>query len=269
MTKTVSSTENPALLQTLVQKAFEQQDTPQYKAAITPPSDTFVELPCGYITPAGEILKSAEVRELTGRDEEAIAKIDSLGKALNVMLSRGVVKIGNLEATEEVLDNLLAGDRDMLLLAIYRATFGDSAKVNVWCSNCSTSHLVSIEVPGDIKITTLSDPVNDRFFTIKGKTNTYTCTLPNGKAQKELFANPDKSSAELSTILLEKCVLEINERPLLSKNQVQDLGIKDRQKISEEINKRMAGPQFDDLTVNCTDCGQEVMVPINLGTLFR
>ena len=149
MTKTVSSTENPALVQTLVQKAFEQQDTPQYKAVITPPSDTFVELPCGYITPAGEILKSAEVRELTGRDEEAIAKIDSLGKALNVMLSRGVVKVGNLEATEEVLDNLLAGDRDMLLLAIYRATFGDSAKVNVWCSNCNTSHLVSFEVPGD------------------------------------------------------------------------------------------------------------------------
>ena len=73
----------------------------------------------------------------------------------------------------------------------------------------------------------------------------------------------------MNTILLEKTVLKINNSPVYSKIQVQNLPVVDRKKIIEEINRRVPGPQFDDVTMECPDCGSEVTVSINLGTLFQ
>jgi hypothetical protein len=94
-------------------------------------------------------------------------------------------------------------------------------------------------------------------------------TLPTGAAQRELTNNPDKTTAELTTILLENCLLEIDGSPLLGRNQVQAIGLKDRRKLGEEIAKRTPGPKFEAAEITCPDCGGEVVVPINLGTLFR
>ena len=79
----------------------------------------------------------------------------------------------------------------------------------------------------------------------------------------------DKTVAELNTLLLEQTVVKIGEAPVVSKVQVQNLGLTDRRKIVDEINKRVCGPQFNDLTLPCPDCEGEVQVPISLGTLFR
>jgi hypothetical protein len=87
--------------------------------------------------------------------------------------------------------------------------------------------------------------------------------------QKELMLSADKTVAELNTLLLEQTVIKIGEAPVVSKIQVQNLGLTDRRKIVDEINKRICGPQFNDLTLDCPDCEGEVQVPISLGTLFR
>ncbi len=60
-----------------------------------PPSNSEVLLPGGFIQADGSIVKYAEVRELTGVDEEIIAKSGSVGRALNVMIQRGLVSIGS------------------------------------------------------------------------------------------------------------------------------------------------------------------------------
>jgi hypothetical protein len=73
----------------------------------------------------------------------------------------------------------------------------------------------------------------------------------------------------LDSILLEYCVVEINGKSVLGKSQVQAIGLADRRLILEEVISRNPGPQFDDVKITCPDCGGEVVVPINLGTLFR
>jgi hypothetical protein len=73
----------------------------------------------------------------------------------------------------------------------------------------------------------------------------------------------------LTTILLENCILKINGRPVISKAQIQNLGISDRRLIGEAINKNAIGPVFEDISVPCPDCEGEVNTPINLGILFR
>lgn len=267
---TISAGSNPALANNLINKALNESPEAQpAPAEIKAPLDTTVELPGGFVTSAGEVLRTAEVRELNGKDEEAIVKHGNVFRAMNTILGRGTVKIGDLPVTDEILDNLLSADRDALALGIYRATFGNEAEIGAYCSGCGAIKTVAVDVTTDIKTKILVDPLDDRTFEIEIGKNTYKVSLPNGKAQKELLAAADKTGAELTTLFLEHCISAINGRPVLSKSQIQSIGIKDRRKLTEEISDRNVGPQFADVTVECPDCGGEVGVPINLGTLFQ
>ena len=269
MTNTIKAADNPALANKLIQEAVAETPVQKKEVEITSPSDTIVTLPGGYLTSTGEVITEAEVRELNGKDEEAIARANTTGKAMLTILQRGTVRVGNQEATDEVLDKMLSGDRDMLLLSIFKATFGNEAPVGAYCSTCSEFKTVDVDITADIKVNKLKDPINDRVFIVKGRNKNFTVQLPTGITQKELMLNADKTAAELNTLLLENTVVKIDDSPVLSKLQVQNLGLVDRKKIIAEINERIAGPQFDNLTVVCPDCEGEVTVPINLGTLFR
>ena len=94
MSKTISAAANPAMANNLINQAL--AETPvQKEVNILLPSDTSVTLPGGYLSATGEIVTTAEVRELNGTDEEAIAKSNSIGKAILTILNRGTVKIGD------------------------------------------------------------------------------------------------------------------------------------------------------------------------------
>ena len=269
MSKTISAAANPALANNLVKKATQEESLPVVQPEITPPSDTMVELPGGYLSDTGEVIRTAEIREMTGRDEEAVAKTNNLAKALLTILQRCVVKIGKEPANEDMLDNLLSGDRDMLLLGILKATFGSTPRVTTYCGGCQEPKEVLIDINSDIKVKVLVNSIEDRVFTVKGKSGEITVQLPTGKVQKELINNAEKTGAELTTALLEGTVLKINDNPIFSKTQVQNLSILDRRMIVEELNKRVPGPQFENLKTVCPDCESEVTVPITLDSLFR
>lgn len=265
---TVKAADNPDLVNSMIAQVVANDKVEQKPVTIMPPSDTVVIIPGGYVNPAGEIIAEVEVRELTGKDEEAISRSTSVGKALLSILSRGVVRIGDEKATEDMLDSLLAGDRDFLMLAIYKATFGSKAELQGVCGQCNELKDVEIDIDTDVKVRPMANP-RERRFTVDCKVGPVEVSLPTGHTQKDLVNNVDKSVAELTTILLENCVYTINDMDVLGKAQVQNLGITDRRKIAEQINKRNFGPQFDDVTVKCPDCESEVSVPVNLGTLFR
>jgi hypothetical protein len=269
MTNTISAAANPALANNLVNQAMEETPMPQHQVKVLPPSDTVVILPGGYINAAGEVITEAEVRELNGNDEEAIARSTTLGKALLTILNRGTVRIGNEKATDQILDNMLSGDRDMLILGILKATFGTDAEIAAYCNGCKEFKTVRLNLSRDIKVTILPDPMNDRVFTFQGRKNLFTVQLPTGVTQKEMINNSEKTTAELNTIMLENCVLKIDNSPVLSKIQVQNLGLTDRKNLIDQINSRLCGPQFDSVSVTCPDCESEVSVPVHLGTLFR
>jgi hypothetical protein len=269
MSNTINAAANPALANNLLNKAMAQPEVTPAEVQIISPSDTTVILPGGYITPAGEVVTQAEVRELNGMDEEAIAKASNIGKAILTILQRGTVRVGNERADDNMLDKLLAGDRDALILGIFKATFGREVDMATLCSGCSEFKTIKVNLDTDIKVKILTDPLNDRVFKVRGRKHEFTVQLPTGITQKELILNAEKTSAELNTLLLENTVLEINGSPVLSKLQVQSLGVVDRRTLSEEINKRLPGPQFEDVKVTCPDCDGEVSVSVNFGTLFR
>jgi hypothetical protein len=266
---TVKAAENPDLVNQMVAQTLASVDTTPEPVAVMPPSDNLVTLPGGYITPAGEVIKTVEVRELNGKDEEAIARTTSMGKAILTILQRGTVKIGDMPVTEDLLDGLLAGDRDAIMLGIYKATFGKTADIQGVCLKENKFLDVKIDIDHDIEVRKMEDPYK-RKFTLDCKVGSVEVVLPTGYVQKDLVNNTDKTVSELTTILLENCVITIDGSPVIGKAQVQNLGISDRRIIAEALNKYAIGPVFEELTLTCTDCGDgEVTVPINLGTLFR
>lgn len=268
----INAAENPALANQLAQQAMTGAAPIEETKSITllPPTDGVVTLPGGYLTGLGEVYTTAEVRELNGLDEEVISRQPTIGKALTTILSRAVVSIGNEPATEAMIDNLLSGDADALMLGIYKATFGSTVILNGYDSEAAAAKQVEIDLNKDLTIKSLLNPVEDRVFTVKGKKASYTVKLPSRKTQKEMIYNADKTAGELNTILLEGCVIEIDGRAVLSKAQVQAIGIADRKTIIEAITSRNPGPQFGSIQVDCEDCaGGKVDVPISLGAIFR
>lgn len=266
---TINAANNPGLANKLIQDAMVEETVPQEPAKIKTPSEVVVHLPGGYISPDGEVYRTAEVRELNGRDEEAIVRATSWAKAMVLILNRATVKVGPVASSEQVLDNVLAADRDAIMVGIYRATFGDDVELGAVCSGCNEVKTVSVDLTEDVKLKVLADPLEDRVFKVSGKNAEYTVKLPEGKVQRELAGSTDKTTSEMDTILLEYCVLEINGKPVLGKSQIQLIGLSDRRAILAEILEKNPGPQFDDITTICPDCGGEVVVPINVGALFR
>lgn len=271
MTEMISAAENPALANDLVNQILaSQEEAAADLSAVAAPSGSEVELCGGLVDPiTGSVSTTAEIRELNGIDEEAIGKVEDAGKALLTVLERGVVRVGEEKATAKLLDDLLAADREVLLLAIRKATFGAELELTGPCPHCGQAQDFTIDLDKDIEIKKLASPASDQVFDVKISQGTARVALPLGSTQRKLIAASNRTSAELDTLLLKECVQEINGKPVIDVRQVQLLSIKDRRTLLDAIAERNPGPQLSDVAKACSACGQEVPLPLTLAYLFR
>jgi hypothetical protein len=268
-TETISASSDPALANKLVNQALSEQEVvvAASKTEIPSPPDTQVELPGGLLDPFEGLTTSVEIRELTGADEEQLARITDAGKGLLSILERATVKVGDKPADKDTLDSLLAGDREMILLAIRIATFGPDVKVGPICPNCGEEKTFDIDLEKDVEIKKLKD--EDREFTVDCKVGKVVLSLPTGTTQKALVNATNKNSAELDTILLKGCIGSINGMPVMNVQQIRDLSIKDRRVILSAKTERNPGPHLTEVKKFCSACEQEVPLPLTLADLFR
>jgi hypothetical protein len=274
MSTTIKAAENPQLANQLledVNKIVNQEVMGSVPEVVIPSlPDTTVTLSAGLIDPfEGTVSTTAEVRELNGADEEAIAKLSDPGKALLAILERATVSVGGQPATKQILGSLLAGDREALLLAIRKATFGSEVEVTTVCDKCPELQTFKIDLEKDVEVKKLDDPLRDRRFTVELKAGLAKVNLPTGDVQTQIINATDKNSAELDTMLLVACVTEIGDQPVLSPNRIRTLGITDRRLLLDEIASRNPGPQLSEIKKACGTCGQEVYLPLTLAELFR
>jgi hypothetical protein len=262
----VETTSNPRAVSAAIEEAL--KETPIEIKTIAP-SNNDVNLPGGYISQDGSLIKYAEVRELNGSDEEAIAKAGSLGKVLNTILQRGLVSLGQEKVTKDTFEDLLAADREAILLGIRKVTFGEKADYNLFCPKCGEESVVTIDLNEDIPVSELADPIIDRKWDVEIKAGIAKVTLPNGRTQRLLMESTEKTSAELNTVLLEGCLIGINGQGSLGTSTVLKLGMGDREKLVEEILIKNPGPRLGDVMKTCEACGTEVNTPLSLMSLFR
>lgn len=248
----------------------QDESTPMEVPPTRHPVDGQVHLVGGLVELTG-LIDTATVRELNGRDEEIISKAPSIAKAMITILNLGVETIGGKKPDQDDLDSLLAADRDLLLLKIREVTFGAELETAMACPFCNEESEITIDISEDVPVEYLDDPIRDRNFTVELRNGGVAeVRLPTGITQKNLAsAVGTKTVAELNTLMLYGCIRSINGRDVLDVSQILAMGIADRNAVAEELTKRTPGPQWNDVTKECPNCGEEVPLPLSADALFR
>lgn len=267
----LSAAENPALFEQAVAAALSDDAPAPSLPSIPDPPEGAIRLLVG--TPEG--VKDVVIQELNGLHEERLAKVDrmrSLGRWVQTLLECGVVRIGNEPATPKLLEELLIGDREYLLLQIRRATYGDDIEFGTLrCPECGEEYDLTVNLDEDVPIRQLEGDA--RFEVPLRKGGKALVRLPNGTDQLAFFEDPDLTPAARKSLMLSRCVLMIEDK---DGNQqyvpgfesvVKALGIIDRDKILTEISKRQPGPRYDEITYK-HECGQEEALVVGLMHLF-
>lgn len=244
------------------------------------PDPDLVNLPGGLVA-NGKVIRTAIVRELTGADEEKIFRAlggGNIAHLMNVVLECGTVRLGDLpeKATNRLLKELVIGDREAILLGIRCATYGDEAEIAEWaCPECGDPVKITLSLRDDIETVTSEEPAAAlRFDVPLRKGGKAIVRLPNGEDQEAAGEDPKRNVKERATILLQRCV-EYVEQPNGTKimfsafpSYALQMGIMDRQAITEEIARRQPRPKYDDIKFIHDSCGKEVSLALDLAEQF-
>lgn len=233
------------------------------------PNDGTVVLPGGIVTEDGTVSTSAEVRELNGADEEAIYKYTDIGKALLAILKRAVVSVNNTQVTPAVLDDLLSGDRETLLVAIRVVTFGEEVEMTAMCSKCMETHNYTVSLVDDVTTKTV-DLLEDKTWELElSKGKKAVVKLPDGSVQTLLFESPNKTAQELNTLVIGGCMVAIDGVPSMGAKTALKMSIKDRETVVRSIFDKSPGPRLGEVSKPCLSCGETVPLPLSIPDIFR
>jgi hypothetical protein len=259
-----------------------QQELREAKEAIAGPvpliedaPDSMLRLPRGLFH-SGIWERDVLCRELTGVDEEALAKTSSPYAYFNTVLALGVVSIGRFDlSTHSVaerqffLNDLLIGEREQLFLKIVQVSFGNTRDVGFTCTACGVAQdvhlLLDTDFPpakvDDVEATTMD------FTTSKGDVLTYRAAL--GSDQEAVMDKRGLNVAEQNTMMLERCITKRNGELLPDPHGfARSLPMRDRQKLLEELVARQ--PTIDlNVTTTCAACGAQQVLGMGWGDFFR
>ena len=235
------------------------------------PEGLIVKLQRGVIdSTSGLWQMEAEVREMTGADEEYMSGIDAKGdltysEYMLILLKRAVLKIGsiNVQANQKIIENLSVGDRDILFLGVIKATYGRVKEFQVSCPKCSKDNDVIIDLDEDFSIKepniNLHEPV--------------AVGLKNGKIVKLRVPNigdiayTSKKADNVSvqnTLMLSRCaVWPEGEQPADAESWAKSLNVADRNKLVKALLDIKAGPSIEAVNVPCAHCGEEMSIAID------
>lgn len=235
---------------------------------------------CSLVLPRGLYIQgmfktNATVRELTGTDEESLAKQREPNDYFDLVIALGVERIddfdlGALPVAERQghLRTLLIGERDMLFLAVVKATFGERKTLGFKCQTCGEEQEIDLLLSDDFKPKITDDlAMSYAFTTSKGVELEY--RLANGEDQREAFARKGATTAEQNTVILSRCIISVSGGLVVDPlGFARKLSIKDRQLLLDGLISRQ--PTIDlGVTTTCAACGADQALALGWMDLFR
>lgn len=243
------------------------------------PEDDLVTLPGGLVL-KDSLVKNVNVRELTGEDEEALARASQSMNPFNFLdrlLKCGVTKIGSEPSseTEKLLGQMLIGDRESVILGIRQATYGDKIDIDEWvCPNCANKVSLSMEL-SDIPVTKMDDPLNEITFKVPLRKGGFALVqLASGSDQLAIFEKESLTQAQRETILLSRCVISVTDKSgkelsmAAFPSMARSMSVPDRHKILNALRDKQPGPKYDQVKYTCENCNTEQYVAVTIGHLF-
>jgi hypothetical protein len=271
---------NPAAAQAALDSVKDAAKSPLPVAEFPP--DDLVTLPAGYIHD-GDLLRRVVVRELTGEDEEALARAIQNPNPyhfLDTLLECGVDHIGNLShaASVALLPDLLVGDRDEIILGIRRVTYGDTVEVFNWqCPMCGRRiEKIEFALSEDVERITMKDPATEARFTVKLRNGANAVVnLATGRVLTATYEMEELTTPQRNDVMLSKTIEtwtdskgNINLIPGFP-SMVRKMSTVARQTILRELSKRQPGPRYNEIKFKHEECGSEVALALGIADLFR
>jgi hypothetical protein len=233
------------------------------------PLSAHVELQCGlYHNETWKV--TAEVRELTGADEEYLAAVEAksdlvYAEYMTALLKRAVISIDDVSVQEhpEVIDQLIISDRDLLFIGIIKATYGREREFTTRCPSCREQNNVVLNVDDDFPVQTptvnLQKPLEIKLksgYKVKLR-------MPNG-VDSAYVGKQSTSIASQNTMMIARCsVWEDGKKPDDLEEWAKSLGIADRSKLIKALTGVKAGPKMEGVNVQCAHCGYDMPIRVD------
>jgi hypothetical protein len=148
--------------------------------------------------------RAAVVRPLRGRDEQWLYDLPldtPHARLVTDLLVRCVVRLGATPADRATLRALSVGDRDFLMLAVYRATFGDSMRMVLRCTDPECGAPMDADLPLDA-LPVVGEPAEPSYRLAVEPGHEVLFRLPCGSDLEDASAG--------TTALLGRCVLAVD-----------------------------------------------------------
>jgi len=264
------------------QHSDKQQEIRAAKEAIAGPvpliSDapqTTLVLPRG-LYQRGNWQKEAEVRELTGTDEEALAKTADQLAFFSSVIAHGTLRLGEIDFSSVPiaerkfhLGELLIGEREQLFMKVVQVSFGDQKVLPFTCLQCETEQEFTLIISQDFKPKVVEDIDSTTFQYQTRHGDTLDVRSAVGADQEEALGKKGATTAEQNTALLSRCITKRNNELIPDPiGYVRALGISDRLALLEKMVARQPSISLD-LKTNCVACGVEQRIGLSWGDLFR
>lgn len=254
--------------------------TPVYSSTIEVNEDgesEVFEMPAGYVDDNGTMHKTFTLREMTGRDEEAISKADMKqngAKLISTLLERCVLSIGSLtrkelgiEKWKEVIRSLLVGDQDYILIKLRELSMGGEIEVTHTCPYCKKSMKTFLDV-SELEVLPFKGLRVIPFSLPKGYRDKKgvvhrdgTMRLPTGFDREVLTPIAKKNVAQASTLMLTR-LCKFDDEVYVTDDVMRDLVTRDREYLQKLLQDNLFGVNLE-VGVTCAECGEEFKGNLN------
>lgn len=271
---------NPAEDNELDEVLTPEEKAPVYNSTIEVNEDgesEVFEMPAGYVDDNGTMHKTFTLREMTGRDEEAISKADMKqngAKLISTLLERCVLSIGSLtrkelgtEKWKEVIRSLFVGDQDYILIKLRELSMGGEIEVTHTCPYCKKSMKTFLDVSElevipfkGLRVVPFSLPKGYRDK--KGVVHRDgTMRLPTGFDREVLTPIAKKNVAQASTLMLTR-LCKFDDEVYVTDDVMRDLVTRDREYLQKLLQDNLFGVNLE-VDVTCAECGEDFKGNLN------
>lgn len=235
-------------------------------------------LPGGYVDSSGLVHREAVLKQLSGREEELLARMAGAVPAnlVTQILCHCVLRIGTVTpVTPAVARQLLIADRQFLLLKLREITFGDRVEGTLLCPWPDCGAKVDIDfsttaVPvrrcENVAPTYFVDLSPEALSASVGIPERISFRLPNGDDQEALAPVLAENPAEALTHLLERCLV-VEETSPDEQRLADKLSARARLEIEQAMEAHAPHIQLE-MGLTCPECGRAFTAPFDVQDFF-
>jgi hypothetical protein len=233
-----------------------------------------LQLPGGVLGANGRCHRMVRVRELTGFDEEVLSERTEANAARLVsrFLARVITEIEGLErrVDEDLVADMLVGDRDYLLLRLRQMDLGDDVRQVVRCPSPACGKKVDVDfLVSEIEVTRAS-AVLPAYRVQLGEgaaAVSVSVRLPTGRDQEAIAPLVATNPAAANTRLFSRVVQRWGEARSLDEDAARALPLKQRSQLAAFLERSSPGPDLY-LDVACPWCSLDMGYRFDLDGFF-